>query len=346
MQYTIKRFDPMSTSEALWRSFLALEEEKHYEEHPDDPVPSKEEKKRSLQFPSPRFTVKYWIATLKGKEEIIGSAYLSVYENHHPNYESNAHIAFSYLTTRKGYRRKGVAKALLKEIVIWLKHNHRSVLQGGSQIESGKAFCSALGGKKAIVEEESRLKFKNIDWNMLSEWKSTGQVQAPDVTLERFERIPEEDIEEFCELFSETLNLVPKEELEWEAKETPAVRRATEDRFAKLKTIRTTIISREKTGSLSGLTETFLFKDRPTILFQGLTGVSEKFQGRGLGKMLKAEMLFYCKDRFPDVEVVATESATVNKPMLGINKRLGFKHYRTWVDYKFNIEELVETLSR
>ncbi len=346
MQYEIQIFQPKSASDTVWESFLSLEEEKYQEKYPDDPVLSKEERRRTLQIPNPRYTNKYWIACLKNTEEVLGSASLMIYEKNHPTYDSNKHMAFLHIATRKKYRRNGIASALLSKILIWLKQKNKSILQGGSQLESGKSFCTSLNGKKAMVEEESRLTLDNLDWDMLKKWREAGKTRAKGVTLERFEEIPESDIKEFCKLFTETLNLVPKGEIEWEAKETPEVRRATEERFTKLKTTRITYISRERDGLLSGLTETFLFNDRPTLLYQGLTGVKKEYQGRGLGKWLKAEMLFYCRDNFPDVQFVATDFALVNEPMIAINRKLGFKHYKTWVDYKFNIEELIERMSK
>ncbi|MHA2157174.1 MAG: GNAT family N-acetyltransferase [Candidatus Hodarchaeales archaeon] len=346
MEYEIKIFDPKSASDALWDTFLSLEEEKYREEYPDDPIPAKEETKKTFLFPSPRYTNIYWIAHPEGKEKILGSASLMIYEKNQPSYEQNKHMAFLHIAVRKKYRRKGIATSILKKNLDWLKQNSKTVLQGGSQLESGKMYCASLNGKKAMTEEESRLSLDNMNWDMLNEWKNSGSQRAKGATLEQFEQVPKEDIEEFCQLFTETLNLIPRGELEWEAKETPEVRKATEERLAKLKTTRTTFVSRESEGILSGLTETFLFNDRPTLLYQGLTGVKKEYQGKGLGKWLKAEMLFYCKKKFPNIKFVATDFALVNEPMIAINRKLGFKHYRTWVDYKFDVEELAKTVLR
>ncbi|MHA1977201.1 MAG: GNAT family N-acetyltransferase [Candidatus Hodarchaeales archaeon] len=346
MEYVIREFDPKSASESLWESYLSLEEKKYHEEYPEDPTPSKEETRKTILLPSPRYTNIYWITCLKDMEEVIGSARLMIYEKKHPTYDLNKHMAFLHIVVMKEFRREGIATSLLRKILIWLKQENKTIVQGGSQLESGKLFCISLHGEKAITEEESRLSIENVNWEMLWEWKKEGKQRAKGVTLEHFKNVPEDDIENFCQLFTETLNLIPKGELEWEAKETPEIRRATENRLAKLKTVRTTFVSREKDGILSGLTETFVFNDRPTLLYQGLTGVKKQYQGKGLGKWLKAEMLLHCKKAFPDVKYAATDFALVNKPMIAINRKLGFKQYKTWIDYKFQIETLAKTLSQ
>ena len=259
MEYEIRVFEPKSASNILWDNFLNFGEEIYREEFPGDPVPSKEEKKKSFLLPDPRSTNIYWTARLKDQEEVIGSANLMIYEKNNPAYEPNKHMAFLHVAVSKTYRRQGIATAILTEALTRLKHENKSIVQGGSHQESGRSFCASLNGKKSITEEESRLNVENIDWDMLNEWRKSCKKRTNGATIEQYERIPEENIAEFCQLYTDTLNLIPKGELEWEAKETPEIRRATEERYGKLKTIRTTFISREKDGTLSGLTETFLF---------------------------------------------------------------------------------------
>ncbi len=72
--------------------------------------------------------------------------------------------------------------------------------------------------------------------------------------------------------------------------------------------------------------------------------MKKEFQGRGLGKWLKAEMLFSCKKKFPEIKFVATDFALVNEPMKAINRTLGFKHYKTWVDYKFDVDKFTKSI--
>ena len=72
-----------------------------------------------------------------------------------------------------------------------------------------------------------------------------------------------------------------------------------------------------------------------------LTGVRQAYKGRGLGKMLKAEMLLYIRREYPDVKYISTGNADSNAPMLSINQRLGFKKYRPIKVYKLKLSHII-----
>ena len=80
------------------------------------------------------------------------------------------------------------------------------------------------------------------------------------------------------------------------------------------------------------------------MIFQGLTGVKKEFRGRGIGKWLKTEMFLYIKENFPRVTTLATSFALINKPLIAINRRLGFKSYKRWFGYKFSVDQLIQTI--
>ncbi|MHA1220469.1 MAG: hypothetical protein ACTSQB_01915, partial [Candidatus Heimdallarchaeota archaeon] len=64
----------------------------------------------------------------------------------------------------------------------------------------------------------------------------------------------------------------------------------------------------------------------------------------GLGKWLKAEMLYYITKHFPEAEYITTENNIVNKSMVSINTRMGFQLYKAQKIFKFNIVEVAEKL--
>ena len=79
-------------------------------------------------------------------------------------------------------------------------------------------------------------------------------------------------------------------------------------------------------------------------IMQDLTGVLPEYRGRGLGKWLKAQMLFHIKENYPDTKVIVTGNADANAPMLSINERIGFKRYRSGSMYKLQINEVTKKL--
>ena len=98
------------------------------------------------------------------------------------------------------------------------------------------------------------------------------------------------------------------------------------------------MVTEEKNGDLSGLTEILYNENRPYIVYQELTGVRSKYRGRGLGKWLKTKMIEYIITAYPDAKIISTGNADSNKPMMSINERLGFypKHRNTICELDIN----------
>lgn len=71
-------------------------------------------------------------------------------------------------------------------------------------------------------------------------------------------------------------------------------------------------------------------------IHQRFTGVKEAFRGKGIGKWLKADLLFYIRDTLPGAKFIDTGNAGNNAPMLSINERMGFKlHKKVWWFYLY-----------
>lgn len=338
---SIKLFDPQTVSDELWERFFTLYEKHEKELFPNDPAPSRKIIKKSIKNPDPNYENYRWIIFLDDDEyNIIGLGKAFFNTEKAPAYQANKHVAFGYISIDKEYRGRGIGTELLKTIVTKVREEGKSVLHIDALLESGINFCKKFGGSAVLEEEESRLNITDVNWKMVNKWREEGARRAKGVKIERFKDVPEKDIDEYCRIHSETENQVPLGDIEWTFDETPKTRRNREKRYKNLGATWTTFISREKDGTISGLTETLYFFDRPTILDQLLTGVKEEYRGRGLGKWLKAEMLTYIKEKFPKVKVVATGFAVTNAPMIAINKKLGFKNSNSWITYKFQIEEL------
>jgi GNAT superfamily N-acetyltransferase len=334
----IERLYPDTASDELLDSYIDFKERRRMETDPLDPPFDRDVQKlqlRNLESFRDRY---YWIAW--DKNRIMGHA-LMLHDNEtDPAYEKNKHTAFFNIQIEQKYRRKGFGTKFMKLITEELIRLGKTVLMGDTFEEDGKKWIESLGiGKSASNESESRL---YINWELMQNWLDEGPRRAPDVALSFFQGIPDDTINAFCDFFTEALNSVPKEELEWEAKITPESMRERQQKELARGTVCSTFVSIEKNEEISGVTEIFYNASDNFIIWQGLTAVLEKYQGRGLGKWLKAKMLFFIKAHYPDVQFIITGNAGVNAPMLGINTKMGFKATKEWVGYKFNIEELVE----
>ena len=110
------------------------------------------------------------------------------------------------------------------------------------------------------------------------------------------------------------------------------------DELAGVKSI--TAVSIEKDGQVSGITNVKQLPGREEFLSQGLTGVPLAFRGRKLGKLIKAKMVLYIKENYPDTKAIMTGNANSNGAMLTINTKLGFKLYKELISAQVYLEDL------
>src|SRR5437762_2363079 len=99
-------------------------------------------------------------------------------------------------------------------------------------------------------------------------------------------------------------------------------------------------IAWEPDGTISAMTDVSWAAYRRTLIEQQFTGVRPDARGRGLGKWIKAAMVLHIRELYPDAVWIATGNAGSNAPMLKFNRTMGFKAYRTRVDYQVNREQL------
>ncbi|NPD88833.1 MAG: GNAT family N-acetyltransferase [Asgard group archaeon] len=192
--------------------------------------------------------------------------------------------------------------------------------------------------------EVNRLYFDEVDWDLMNQWKEEGRRNAEiaGISLLLFEECPEEILEDFVDLYTEIGNLIPYEDEvkdEEDFLETSTSRRGREEIRKKHGEIWLTAVSKEKDGKISSLTEIVNTPDKTHIANQLLTGVQPRYRGRGLGKWLKAEMLFLVREKIPEVIVIHTGNSKVNNPMLSINERMGFRTVLTVKCFSINIKE-------
>ena len=180
---------------------------------------------------------------------------------------------------------------------------------------------------------------------MIEKWAKEGPERSPETELNLVTSIPEDIIEKYCKVYTETLNQQPFGSLDiGDIIHTPESFREQEKRREKLGRTHLTYYTVEPNGDISGLTEILLRPESKTIAIQLLTGVQEKYRGRGLGKWLKAEMLLKIRTDHPEVKIISTDNATTNSPMLSINERLGFNPHRESVTAQITVESLEEYL--
>ncbi|MHA2249500.1 MAG: GNAT family N-acetyltransferase [Candidatus Kariarchaeaceae archaeon] len=334
MAYKIEETDFSTLSEEQWISYFEHYERMHLEDFPDYPLPSKDLRKQKIIDDHPNFDIYRWLIYLGLK--VIGYGFMDVTNPSSPNYETNKHLAEVYISIDKEYRRRGIGTKMYQIILEEIKKIGRDTIQIWTNNIDAKATCTHLGADLVHTHYVNKLLFHNINWDLMQEWISSGKRKAQSVTLEMFNDVPEKDIVEFVDLYTETINQAPWD-AEGEEKISPESRRKLEKRHREMGDIWKTMISREENGSISGMTEIIYNPKEPDKIQQELTGVREKYRGRGIGKWLKAEMALFIKKNYPNTEYISTGNATKNAPMLSINREMGFKLITSFHSYQIKI---------
>lgn len=264
-----------------------------------------------------------------------------------PGYESNKHLLGVNLGVLTPYRRRGIATSLLRMVHDAMTEHSKTVLTFWTEEDDGHAFLKHIGAEGKQEAAENRLKLAEVDRQMVSDWVKQGRERNPDTELVFFEsRIPPEDFDKIAPVFSELLNTMPFDELDHgDIVITPEMMREWYDRMDQLGAEHHMFITREPDGTISGMTDVEFSPQLPDRIGQNFTGVRPEHRGRGLGKWLKAAMLEYIFTRYPDATWVVTGNANSNDPMLGINKKLGFKKYRGGTSYQISYEGLGKYLA-
>jgi len=100
----------------------------------------------------------------------------------------------------------------------------------------------------------------------------------------------------------------------------------------------------EQSGTVAGLTEVVVPAQRPTRADQYDTIVVQTHRGYGLGRALKARMLFELRAAEPQLLDVQTWNAVGYESMRRVNAELGFQSDREWREYEVDVDELLRRL--
>ena len=340
MTWTITEFKPKEATREEWDKFHVYRKIRSKEMRPDDPIQPDDEVETQLKMDNP-FGESWQFAIYDGDQK-ISSLGAGVSKPEAPGYESNKHLFNAGASVLTEYRRRGIGKLWLPKVLELMEKTNTTVLTSGAEQEEGHEFLKWVGFEGKSVGAENRLNFKEIDWDMVSQWVAEGPKASPDTKLVFWEnRIPEAEWDEYCKAITPVLNTMPFDDLDHgEIVMTPEIMTEMYKHFDVMKGDHHTLITREPDGSISGMTDVAWMASAPTFVYQQFTGVRPDARGRGLGKWLKAYMLDFIKSRYEGIEWISTGNANSNDPMLAINKKLGFKEFKGGTTYQIDREKL------
>jgi len=338
--------DPRTATRDFWARYHELRRLQQAEMNPDDPLAPDDVVEAEMKRPNPFDEHLYFEISRDGKM-------LSWFEAEHtlpanPEHATNKHLFWANsFYVRADHRRQGIGKSWLPFIAEEMDLLGCSVLSLMAYYEPARGFLKWMGAESKLTEIESRLKLSEVDWDMMRRWVDEGEKRSPQTRLQVNDgELPEEMWPEYAAQRSELLNTMPFEDLDiGRIIVTPERMKEYYARAASIGEVSHDVIAREPNGVIAGMTDMSWAPYRRTLIHQQFTGVRPDARGRGIGKWIKAAMLLHIHELYPDAEWIVTDNAGSNAPMLKINRAMGFKPYRTLVEYQIGRDALEARIS-
>ncbi len=341
------RIEPFEHKNATHAEYAAVNDfwnRMRAERLPDDPpIPLDEQIQRLRSLP-PLLDNHVWSAWRDDLSQVVGVGEVSFLR-----VDQNRHVVDFSIGVLPEYRGRGLARRLLARIVEVPRREDRRLMLAWttSTIAVGEAFMKRMGARIGQATHINQLDLHDLNRDLLKAWQASAAERASGFDLGVWtEGYPEESIELVVAVF-EAMNSAPTDNLEVDDEHwTPAQLRQFEAADRARGRERWTMYARDrKTGRLAGMTEVAWHPNRPEIIDQQMTGVLPEYQGRGLGRWLKAAMLEKILRDRPQVRRIRTGNADSNDAMLKINRELGFKPFQAHCRWQLETEKVLAYLT-
>lgn len=333
-------WDPRTAPSAAIEAVLALLNDATSADLPDDPPWRLDSFREYLAVTMPGERRVSWVAestpggTALG-EPPLGHASLLMLED----------IGVLELVVGPEGRRRGIGRELLAAVT------RRAFAEGipslGVEVIGGTPalpFFESLGFRCAFVEIRNLLTLASIDWQRLDKM---AHGVGSGYRLEYYPGGPPEELyEEYAAAKQITRGYYDPGDLELRPSSYDAERLRASLATLHARGLKPYIVLgiHEPTGKVAGLTEVVVPAQRPTRADQYDTVIVPAHRGYGLGRALKARMLFELRSAEPQLQQVQTWNAFENEPLLRVNAELGFEPDRRWMEYEAEVADLARRL--
>ena len=252
-----------------------------------------------------------------------------------------------YVSTLKSHERKGIGKSLLS-------YAHKEAEKIGAEkintyVENPESlgFAHKFGGVLSAEKNMKYLMLREANYGKAQEWIAELDVKNMNINLTFYDKIPDEVLGKFIDAFNQMNRDNPDvaqglmEYEPWTVEQFKDALAKGEKRGVK----RFLILAFDKNENIAGLTMIRTENTAPSSITQSLTGVSRDFRGKGLAKLLKAQMLMHIKENLPEFEVMTTWNNKRNEAMNHINIELGYKDAQPCFDCQFEVASLGKLLN-
>jgi len=318
--YTMFMYTRNDFTDQEWQEYIDFDKKMYLSIHKKDNGTSYETYKKLLVDIENEYDSKRWLV-VDEDGTLVGRGFMWHLNETSDLYKENKETVNIYLDVDCDHRRMTIGRSLYKLMVDYAKALGKNMLQSSFSVEEGKCFADCNDFKIESERFLQELSVKDIDLDQLKTWAG-GRRKILIV-----QDIPEDILEEYCQLYSKCGAMAPDYEGDFTASEqlTPKGLRLREAEFKERGILQYTAIAVEEDGRLSGMTELDYGEGNPKEVDQGLTGVLPSYRQQGIGRQLKSALLLHILRVNPQAETVHTANNHRNHGMLKINEALGFK---------------------
>ncbi|MDQ3022473.1 MAG: hypothetical protein M3R36_18185 [Bacteroidota bacterium] len=238
---------------------------------------------------------------------------------------------------------KEVLRVIFKVINLLLKENELSKAYYLSNKKPERELFKKSGIEITQEIVNSRLLKKDIDFEKLKSFVDNNKY-AKDYNLILYREIPEEIFDSYVVFMNDVLN----------AKEFSNPVKQKLRVYTKDNLLRSIKIDKEEgylmymymlfdKENIAGVCKVYIEKEDESVFVQqcgGITGVADKYRGKGLAKYLKALMYLKMSEDYPDFRHVLTDTFPWNKHMFSINEEFGFRIFNEGCIFMFTKNDL------
>lgn len=342
----LKKFDVFNATTEEWNRFNEVRRSINAEQNFNEIPVSDEYFKNSLQENYRKKDIQKCNFNIYNNDILIGYAYYDYFDKSSPSYKENEKIVNFDLRILQKYFRSEIALQALELIVKNCSKIGKTIFITETESKISNSFNESIGMKKTQVFINSKLNIDKIPDDLLHKWISEGKSFNPTALVKIFEdRIPEEYVNEFSIAYTDAGNDQPRGETELgdEVINVNAIREQ-EIIAKKIGAKIITCCTIETDGQISSITQIKIIPGQEKEIKQKFTGVPQRYRGRKLGKLVKATMILYLKEHYPEAKEILTGNADSNESMLYINKNLGFNKYKEITVFQITLSEINKIL--
>ena len=319
--HVIAAFAAAEASPAELEECFLLEQAAAVVDHPGEPAPSRESTlARLTRTPAPGRRRLCWLAREPRDADGVTTGQLTGIANLMLEGEQAFDLAGFDLTVHPEHRRRGVAAALLREVVSAAAARQTLLVEGITDGSAGQAWVAAQGFGVAQRTLQLTIDLSTVD---RTRWRVPG---SPGYQLAHWTGSTPAELLDSYAAARNAIAEAPRGDMTFtEPAWTPERVRDEEDTArARACELRVVAAVHEESAEVAGLTYLEVYRHQPALAIQQDTAVLARHRGHGLGAWMKAANLIRLTADHPLVTRVRTSNAADNTHMLRVNRQVGF----------------------